>query len=38
MPFTRGRGEVQPQSGNNSQIIIAEQDEASWTDIGKRCG
>lgn len=36
MAITRSRGDVQPQSGNNTQIIIAEQANASWTDISKR--
>ena len=38
MAFTRPRGMVVPESGNNSQIIIAEQAKGSWTDITKRVG
>ena len=36
MAFLRNRGAVVPESGNNSQIIIAEQAKASWTDTAKR--
>ena len=35
MAITRSRGAVRPQSGNNTQIIIAEQDNANWTDESK---